>query len=181
MTSLRAPIIQLVSHNPESRSTVVLNCFSAGVVNRSLATVTVLHCTSVINIYLRTDTRPLITSATPSTFVQQQVDEQSHALSHEDSGIPVSSSPSTVRNEAIEAGANLSRSRSDELTKRNISPMEDVVLHLKSWYNCYRYCDVSEVQKYVESYCGSVWTDFSNLVGLRLGSSATTANTQNSL
>lgn len=124
---------------------------------------------------------PLITSATPSTFVQVEESVQPQALSHDESVIPVSS----IRNEASETGVNHSsslHSRSDELTERNMSSVEDMVLHLRSWYNYCCYCDVSEVQKCVQNYCGSVWTDFSNLVGLRLlGSSTTTSSTEQSL
>jgi hypothetical protein len=127
--------------------------------------------------YLHTDTP--ITSATPSSLVQVDDSMQPQALSHGESiETPVSSSS---RNEASETGANHSRSSSrfDEPAEREMSTMEDMVLHLRSWCNYCRYCDVSEVQKCVQNYCGSVWTDFSNLVGLQYA--AATASTENSL
>ena len=142
-----------------------------------------LHRSVIVVIYLHTDTMPLITSATPSTFVQAEESVQPQALSHDESGIPVSS-PSVIRNEASEAGVNHSsslHSRSDELTERNMSPVEDMVLHLRSWYNYCCYSDVSEVQKCVQNYCGRVWTEVSNLVGLRLGSNTTTSSNEQRL
>ena len=107
----------------------------------------------------------------------QAADEsvQPQALSHGESGTsgPVSSpTPAVTRNEATETGAKHSssaiHSRSDQSTEWKMSAVEGVVLHLRSWYNYCCYCEVSEVKKCVENYCGSVWTDFSNLVGLRL-------------
>ena len=114
---------------------------------------------------------PLITSATPSTLEPQ-------ASSHGESGIPIPS-PSVTRNEASETGVNhysSLHSRSDEHTERKMSPMEDMVLHLRSWYNYCCYSDMSEVQKRVQSYCGSVWTDFSTLIGLQSCTSSTAAH-----
>ena len=147
-------------------------CAQAGVVNIKFGN---------YFIYLHTD-MPLITPPiTPSSFDESV---QPQALSHgESADTPVSSSSST-RNEAnMEGGANQYsssslHSRSDELTEREMSPLEDAMLHFRSWCNYWLYCDV---QKCVRNYCGSVWTKFSNLVGLQVGSNTATAVTESTL
>lgn len=119
---------------------------------------------------------PLITSATPSTLDESV---QPQTSSHGESSIPVPS-PSATRNEASETSVNHYSSlhtRSDEHTaEQQMSPMEDIMLQIRSWYNYCCYSDMSEVQKCVQNYCGSVWTDFSTLVGLRSCTSTTAAH-----
>lgn len=137
-------------------------------------------------IYLHTETMPLITpTATPSSLVQVNETVQPQALSHgESADTPVSSSSSVTRNEAnVEAGANQHsssslHSRSNEPTEREMSPMEDMMLHFRSWCNYCRYCDV---QKCVQNYCGRMWTEFSSFIGLQVGSTTATAITESSL
>ena len=136
-------------------------------------------------IYLHTDTMPLITPpATPSSTVQVDESVQPQVFSHGESTDTSVSSSSSTRNEAnVEGGANQYssnslHSRSDELMEREISSIEDMMLYVRSWCNYCRYCDV---QKCVRNYCGRVWTEFSSLVGLQVGSNTATAVTESSL
>ena len=124
-------------------------------------------------IYLRTDTTmPLIT---PLTFVQ--VDEptqpQVHLTAPSGSSSPlalqhVESAPpaAAVREEATQTVAN--HSRFGEQTEREMSPVEEMMLVVRSWHNSLCYSDVSVecAAEVLQNYCCSLWSDFSNLVGL---------------
>ena len=127
-------------------------------------------------IYLRTDTTmPLIT---PSTFVHidEPTQPQAHLtapssnnysspLQHVESAPPAAVAI-TIRGEATQTGTD--HSRFDQQTEREMSPVEEMMLVVRSWHNSLCYSDVSVecAAEVLQNYCCSLWCDFSNLVGL---------------
>ena len=138
-----------------------------------------------IHFSIRTDTMPLITSATPSTFneptqphahldLTTPSTESSSPVQHVDEPGAPPAAVAMTRNEANHrTGISHSLSRCDDRTQKEMSSAEEIMLELKGWCNFLCYSEPATVQRCVQNYCGDLWRDFSDLIGLSCTRTAT--------